>query len=186
MVNATTISLLIVECWSFQHSPLFLTFLLPLFTTYAWIFSFLLPYRCLQFFYCVFHTHFSSNTLASKKIWPPTVNKNDLRRLPCLFLSINFPPILLVFWVTHHLLINALSLKLWWPTTIIFCVTCTTTWKHVASSLWMNALDLIFWLFCIHSPPRSILLTLHRFPCTSYVNYVKTSANQLVPSIYQF
>jgi hypothetical protein len=50
----------------------------------------------------------------------------------------------------------------------------------------MNALDLIFWLFCIHSPPRSILLTLHRFPCTSYVNYVKTSANQLVPSIYQF
>jgi len=38
----------------------------------------------------------------------------------------------------------------------------------------MNTLDIIFWLLCIRSPPRSIVLTLRRSPYTSYVDYVNT------------
>ncbi len=51
----------------------------------------------------------------------------------------------------NRLLINTLSLKLWWPITIIFCVPCTTMLKHVTSSLWMNTSNLIFWQLCIYS-----------------------------------
>jgi hypothetical protein len=108
--------------------------------------------------------------------------RKQLQQLLSLFLSFNFPPISFVFGVSYHLLINTSSLKLWWSITITFCVPCTTMWKHVTKSLWMNALDIIFWLLYIHSLPRSTILTLLRSPCTSITNCVDT----FVESINRF
>ncbi len=97
-----------------------------------------------------------------------------MQRLLCLFSSIGFSSILFVFWVAHCLLINSLSLKLQWLVIITFCVPCTTTWKHVISSLWMNTSNIIFWLFCICSLHRYVLMTFHCSPCISFVECVDT------------
>ncbi len=56
-----------------------------------------------------------------------------------------------------------------------FLCPCTTTWKHVTSSLWMNATNLIFLLLCIHNFPRLIILTPHHSPYTFSVDYADIS-----------
>jgi hypothetical protein len=73
------------------------------------------------------------------KLWKhsqfPTINKKNFQWLPRLFSSLNIPPITFIFLPTHYLLINASSLKLIWPITITFCISCIATWKHFSSSL---------------------------------------------------
>ncbi len=64
-----------------------------------------------------------------------------------------------------------------------FCVPCIATWKHVTSSLWMNASYLIFWLFCISYLPRLVVLTPHSSPYTSSADYANTFANYTKTSI---
>ncbi len=54
----------------------------------------------------------------------------------------------------------------------ILCVPCTTTWKHVVSSLWMNTSNFIF--RSIHIPNLSIVLSPPRLVYTPSVNYVNT------------
>jgi len=75
-------------------------------------------------------------------------------------------------------------LKLWRPITTIFCVPCTTTWKHIKSSLWMNTSDLIFQLLCINSPPKLVILTPHHFPYTPCDDCAITFADYVNTSIY--
>jgi hypothetical protein len=87
---------------------------------------------------------------------------------------LGFLPIPFIFWLARHLLINASSLKLWQPIITTFYVPCPTMWKHVASSLWMNASDLIFWLFFIHNPLKLTILTPHHSPCTPSANCANT------------
>jgi hypothetical protein len=62
-------------------------------------------------------------------------------------------------------------LKLKWPITKSLCVPCTTTWKHLASSVWMNVADFIFQLFHIRSLPTLSVLNPFRLPCTPYADY---------------
>jgi hypothetical protein len=104
-------------------------------------------------------------------------NENNFQQLYHLFSSLSFLPIPFIFWPACHLLINTSSSKLWWPITTTFCVPCTTTWKHVTSSLWMNASYFIFQLFCIHNPLKLIILTPCCFPYRPFANYANTSAD---------
>jgi hypothetical protein len=67
------------------------------------------------------------------------------------------------FLPSYHLLINVWSLKLIRPIIISLRVPCTTTWKHLASSLWMNITNFIFWLLHIHILP-TLTVQLH-FVC---------------------
>jgi hypothetical protein len=92
---------------------------------------------------------------------------------------------LFVFWATRHLLFNSLSLKLWRPITTTFYVPCISMWKHVTSSLWMNASVFIFWLFYIHSPFRSTLLIVRCFLVPLMLIMLIHLLNWLIPSIYQ-
>ncbi len=101
----------------------------------------------------------------------------QLLTVTLFILILSFPPISFIFWPTHHLLTNTSSSKLWRPITTTFCVPCTTTWNHVTSSLWMNALDFIFRLFYIHNPLKLIILTPCHSPCMPSINYVNTSVN---------
>jgi hypothetical protein len=91
-----------------------------------------------------------------------------------LFSSLSFLLVAFIFWPTCHLLINTSSLKLWQPITTTCYVPCTSTWKHVTSSLWMSASNFICWLFYIHNPPKLVVLTPHRSPCMPFVDYVNT------------
>jgi hypothetical protein len=117
-----------------------------------------------------------------KNTQPHVANKNNLQHLLCVCLSFSFHPV--VFLVTCRLLINVSSLKLWRSIIVTFCVCCTTMWKHVTEHhCEMNVLDFIFWLFCICSPPRLIILTLCRSLYTSYVEYANTSINCVDTSI---
>ncbi len=56
--------------------------------------------------------------------------KKNFQWLPCVFPSLSFPPITFIFLPTRHLLINVWSSELIWLITTIFCVPCTTMWKH--------------------------------------------------------
>jgi hypothetical protein len=96
---------------------------------------------------------------------------------------LNFSPIPFIFWPTCHLLVNASSLKLWWPITTTFCIPYTATWKHIMSSLWINTLDLIFWMFCIHSPLKLVVLTPCHFPYTPFVDCANTFVDYVNTSI---
>ncbi len=139
--------------------------------------------------FCKFSIVFSALMfLWTLELWKHTqlliVNKNNFQLLFCLFLSSSFLPIPFIFWLAHRLSINASSSKLLQPITITFYVPCTATWKHVTSSLRMNALDFICQLFSIHSPPKLVVLTPHhspRIPSTNYantyVNYINTFIN---------
>ncbi len=102
-------------------------------------------------------------------------NENNFRQLFHLFSSLSFPPVPFIFWPTHYLFINTLSSKLWWPITTIFCVPFITTWKHLTSSLWMNASDLILWMFYIHNPPKLSILIPCYSPCMPFTNCANTS-----------
>jgi hypothetical protein len=78
-------------------------------------------------------------------LWYPKVKKcSQLSTGTLFFLYLSFSLVTFIFLLGHHLLINVWSLKLIPPITTIFCVLCTTMWKHATSSLWMNVLDFIF------------------------------------------
>jgi hypothetical protein len=50
-------------------------------------------------------------------------------------------------------------------------------WKHLTSSLWMNATDFIFRLLHIHNLPTLVVLIPPHLPCTPFVDYAHFSAN---------
>jgi hypothetical protein len=78
---------------------------------------------------------------------------------------------------------NASSLELWRFINTTFCVPCTSMWKHNTSSLWMNTLDLMFWLFYIHNPSKLAILTSHHSRCTFFVDCANKYANCINTSI---
>jgi hypothetical protein len=146
----------------FSQHFCFLLLLSSMFTSLC----FFLHYYSLKFFDHALHTHAFANFRVSKKHTISFNKQKQFMTLLHLFSSLSFPPIPFIFWPYRCLLINASSLKLWRPVTTICCVLCITTWEHVISSLWMNTPNLTFWLLCIHSPPRLVVLTPHHFPCT--------------------
>jgi hypothetical protein len=88
------------------------------------------------------------------------------------------------FFICCYLLINTWSLKLIRPITTSLCVFCTTMWKHLASSLWVNIANFIFWLFHICNLSTLSVLNPFRSPYTPFVDcahlsvdYENTSAN---------
>lgn len=128
----------------------------------------------LQFFNYTLCTHVFLNSRTLKKTQLLVANENNFWWLHYLFSSLSFPLVPFIFLLTHHLLINTSSLKLWWPITTTFYVPYTTTWKHITSSLWMNTSYLIFWLFYIHSLPKLVMQTPCHSPYTPSTNYANT------------
>jgi hypothetical protein len=57
------------------------------------------------------------------------------------------------------------------------CVPCTTTWKHLTSSLWVNITDFIFWLLHICNLLTLFVLTPLHSPCTPSTNCAHLSAD---------
>jgi hypothetical protein len=90
---------------------------------------------------------------------------------PIFFSSLNIPPVTFIFSFAHYLLINAWSLKLIWPIITSLCVLCIAMWKHLASSLWMNVTNFIFWLFHIRNHPTLYVLIPFHLPYTPSVDY---------------
>jgi hypothetical protein len=142
---------------------------------------------CLLFyasFSLVIHYSFSIALSALILLWTPKLRKhaqllatniNYFQQLPYFFSSLNISLIAFIFSSTHHLLINAWSLKLIRPITTSLCVPCITTWKHLASSLWMNVVDFIFrWLHIYNLLTLSVLTPLH-LPCTPFADCENTS-----------
>ncbi len=74
-------------------------------------------------------------------------------------------PVTFIFSYVSHLLINTWSSKLIQPITTSLCVPCIATWNHLASSLWMNVIDFIFWLLHIYNLLTLFLLTPLCLPC---------------------
>jgi len=97
-------------------------------------------------------------------------NENNFQRLLCVFSSLSFLPITFIFLLAYHLLINAWSSKLIRPITTIFCVPCTTMWKHFVSSSWMNVLDFIFSLVHILNLPTLTTLIPFHLPYMPFVD----------------
>ncbi len=134
--------------------------------------SFVLPFPLL--FIVDFQLHFLHSyccelqNLKNTKL--PTTNTICFQQLPCFFLSLNIPLVTFIFSFAWCLLINAWSLKLIRPIITSLCVPCTTTWKHLTSSLWMNNANFIFWLLHIHNLFRIFVLTPLRSPCTPFVD----------------
>jgi hypothetical protein len=181
MMNAA-VTLQPTEYSTFLFSLLFSTPLLLMFVstimlpppTFVHAHSFKLPFPLL--FVVVFQLHsLAFILLRTLKLWKCaqllTTNANCFRWLPCFFSSLNILLVTFIFSSAYHLLINTWSLKLIWPITTSLCVPCTTTWKHLASSLWMNVANFIFRLLHIHNcPTLSVLIPLH-LPCTPFVDY---------------
>jgi len=102
-----------------------------------------------------------------------TTSNNKCKLLSIItsfFSSLNLLPIKFIFLPTCHLSINTWSLKLIKPIITSLRVTCTTTWKHFASSLWMNVADFIFWLLHILNLLTLIVLTPPHSSCTPFVD----------------
>jgi hypothetical protein len=62
-------------------------------------------------------------------------------------------------------------LKLIQPITTSLSVPCTSTWKHFATSLWMNTTNFIFQLLHIHNLPTLIVLIPLHSPCTPSIDF---------------
>ncbi len=112
------------------------------------------------------HRSFSITFFALILLWIPklkkftqllTINVNHFQRLPYFFMSLNISLVTFIFSFSHYLLINTWSSKLIRPIITSLCVFYITTWKHLASSLWVNISNFIFWLFhiCNDTPPNS-------------------------------
>ncbi len=137
-------------------------------------------------FSLVIHYNFSIALSAFILIWTPKLWKhaqllatktNYFRQLPHFFLSLNTPPATFIFSSVHYFLINTWSSKLIWPISISLCVPCTTTWKHLVSSLWMNVADLMFQLLHIHNLLTLFVLTPLHSPYTPFIDYAHLSTN---------
>jgi hypothetical protein len=88
-----------------------------------------------------------------------------------------------IFLLAHCFLINTWSLKLIQPITTSWNVSCTTTWKHFTSSIWVNVIDFIFWLFHIVNFPLLVVLTPPRSPYTPFAEYAHSYVNNVNSSI---
>jgi hypothetical protein len=115
------------------------------------------------------------------KMFTTSNNKHKLLSIVTpFFSSLNTSPITFIFLPSYHLLINVWSLKLIRPITISLCVPYITTWKHLASSLWMNVTNFIFWLLHIHIFP-TLTVQLH-FVC--HVHLMTTPIYMLTMSTH--
>ncbi len=142
------------------------------------------PCFCLfSFFYTSFSFATFYNFLiafsALMFLWTPKLQKcsqlfgnkpKQLLTLPHVFSSFSFLFIAVIFLLAYHFLINGWSLKLIQPITTTFCVPYTTMWKHLSSSLWMDASNFILWLFRILNFLTLVLLIPPCSPYTSFTN----------------
>jgi hypothetical protein len=101
----------------FQHFYFFLLFP-SVFTPLC----FFLPWYFTQFLDHVLRIHVTMNYKTSKKHTTSYIKQKQLVMVTLLIFILQLPTNLIHFWANCHLLLNASSLKLWWSTTITFCV----------------------------------------------------------------
>ncbi len=107
----------------------------------------------------------------------PATTANCFQQLPYFFSSLNILPITFIFPFVYCLLIKTWSSKLIRPIITSLYVPCTTMWKHLASSLWMNIIDFIFRLLHIRNLPTLSVLIPFRSPYTPSIDYAHLFAD---------
>ncbi len=137
----------------------------------------LVPSFVLTFLPFFFHCYLISTlillwTLKLQKTRTTSNNKHKLLlTITSFFLVLKHHAYDIHFFIYPPSLINAWSSKLIRPITTTLCVPCTTTWKHLSSSLWMNVANFIFWLLHIHNLSTLFALIPFHSPCTPFANY---------------